>query len=93
MPKNHDDVAELLVYIDQVLSSSGTAKVYVRCCGGVGRTGTIIGCYDVHKGCVFTEALSRLKKAFKQCPKSEKRRTPETLEQETSYQITSIVID
>lgn len=82
VPENHDDVAELLVYIDQVLSSSGTAKVYVHCWGGVGRTGTIIGCYYVHKGCVFTEALSRLKKAFKQCPKSERRRTPETLEQE-----------
>ena len=82
VPENHDDVAALLVYIDKVLSSSEASKVYVHCWGGVGRTGTIIGCYYVYKGCDFVSALVRLRESFKQCPKSERRKTPETLEQE-----------
>ena len=51
MAENHADVTDLLVYIDEVLSSSEAAKVYVHCWGWVGRTRTIIGCYYVHKGC------------------------------------------
>ena len=82
VPENHDDVAALLVYIDKVLSSSEASKVYVHCWGGVGRTGTIIGCYYVYKGFDFVSALVRLRESFKQCPKSERRKTPETLEQE-----------
>lgn len=93
VPENHDDVAELLVYIDQVLSSSEASKVYVHCWGGVGRTGTIIGCYYVHKGCDFVSALVRLRESFKQCPKSERRKTPETLEQEKFISVYADSID
>lgn len=82
VPESHDAVTDLLVYIDHVLSSSEASKVYVHCWGGVGRTGTIIGCYYVHKGCDFVSALVRLRESFKQCPKSERRKSPETLEQE-----------
>ncbi|MBO5815487.1 MAG: dual specificity protein phosphatase family protein [Bacteroidales bacterium] len=82
VPESHDDVTDLLVYIDQVLSSSEASKVYVHCWGGVGRTGTIIGCYYVHKGYGFVSALGRLRESFKQCPKSERSNSPETLEQE-----------
>lgn len=92
VPENHADVAELLMYIDQVLSSEAS-KVYVHCWGGVGRTGTIIGCYYVHKGCDFVSALVRLRESFKQCPKSERRKTPETLEQEKFISVYADSID
>lgn len=82
VPKNLGEVDTLMSYIDDVLSSSPDAKVYVHCWGGVGRTGTIIGCYYVHKGCDSVSALVKLRENFKQCPKSERRKTPETLKQE-----------
>lgn len=56
--------------------------LYVHCWGGVGRTGTVIGCYLVRQGLTGTEALERIAELW-EC--MEKRhwtpRSPETDEQ------------
>lgn len=82
VPNSYEQMQDIIDYIDEALNSSPNAKAYVHCWGGVGRTGTVVGCYYVHKGCDFVSALVRLRESFKQCPKSERRKTPETLEQE-----------
>ena len=57
--------------------------VYVHCWGGVGRTGTIIGCWLARHYEPGQAALDRLKELWQENPKSKQgRRSPETNEQE-----------
>ncbi len=56
--------------------------VYVHCWGGVGRTGLIIGCWLARHGNRGEKALSKLRELWKQCPKSARRKSPETADQE-----------
>jgi hypothetical protein len=57
--------------------------VYLHCRGGVGRTGTIVGCHLVRKfGIPGEQALTELDRLWKQCAKSKRRRhVPEQPEQ------------
>lgn len=55
--------------------------VYVHCWGGVGRTGVIVGCWLVRHGLEPEAAVERLAELWKQCPKSTKRKSPETQKQ------------
>ena len=56
--------------------------MYIHCWGGVGRTGTIVGCLLSHQHTYdYRETMDALKKAFSDCPKSAYRETPETKEQ------------
>jgi len=55
--------------------------VYVHCWGGVGRTGTIVGCWLARRGYEGHAALSTLQELWRQCPKSVHRNSPETEEQ------------
>jgi ADP-ribosyl-[dinitrogen reductase] hydrolase len=55
----------------------------VHCWGGVGRTGTVVGCHLVRSGLSGDEALARVATLFKSMEKSSRRhRSPETDEQE-----------
>lgn len=81
VPNECKSVYELMAYIDSVLANPDN-KIYIHCWGGVGRTGVIVGCYYVYNGESYKDALSHLRENFNQCPKSQRRRTPETLEQE-----------
>ena len=58
--------------------------VYVHCWGGVGRTGTIIGCWLARHHEPGQAALDRLKELWSENPKSRRLgiRSPETSEQE-----------
>ena len=57
-------------------------KIYLHCWGGIGRTGTTVGCYLVRRGRTGDEALRQLAKWWKTVPKSQVHmRSPETLEQ------------
>lgn len=66
--------------IDGHLAAGRT--VYVHCWGGVGRTGTIIGCWLARRHEPGQAALDRLKELWLENPKSKQgRRSPETNEQ------------
>ncbi|MGZ9165735.1 MAG: protein-tyrosine phosphatase family protein [Anaerolineales bacterium] len=57
-------------------------KMYLHCWGGIGRTGTTVGCYLVRHGRTGEEALKQLAKWWKKVPKSYYHpRSPETQEQ------------
>jgi hypothetical protein len=57
--------------------------VYVHCWGGIGRTGTTVGCFLVDSGLSGPEALRRLTELWQVVQKRwRKPRTPETREQE-----------
>jgi len=57
-------------------------KIYLHCWGGIGRTGTTVGCYLVRRGKTGDEALQQLAKWWQTVPKSQiHQRSPETREQ------------
>lgn len=57
-------------------------KVYLHCWGGIGRTGTTVGCYLVRRGRSGEEALRQLAEWWRSVPKSQIHlRSPETQEQ------------
>jgi protein-tyrosine phosphatase len=57
-------------------------KIYLHCWGGIGRTGTTVGCYLVRHGRTGEEALRQLAEWWKKVPKSRIHiHSPETHEQ------------
>jgi protein-tyrosine phosphatase len=54
--------------------------VYVHCWGGVGRTGTVIGCWLVEQGLSGAAAIDRIAELRKNTPDGSKR-SPQTDEQ------------
>lgn len=56
--------------------------VYLHCWGGVGRTGTIVGCWLARHGQGGQAALDCLAALWRECPKSVYRRAPENTQQE-----------
>lgn len=82
IPVSIESVKELIGQIQGILNESDRNKVYIHCWGGVGRTGTIVGCLLSHQhNYDIEETMNALKKAFSDCPKSAYRHTPETQEQ------------
>lgn len=56
--------------------------VYLHCWGGVGRTGTLVGCWLARHGCPGNAALARLRELWSACPKSAWTDSPEKLSQQ-----------
>lgn len=79
-------VKTMVAILDQIdLALQDGRKVYVHCWGGIGRTGTTIGCYLVRHGHTGQQALARLGEWWKDVPKSRLwSHSPET-EQQTQY--------
>lgn len=50
---SHEEMRTILATIDQTLAEG--RPVYLHCWGGHGRTGTVAGCYLVHRGLVSAE--------------------------------------
>ncbi len=70
----------ILDSIDAALNSGH--KVYLHCWGGVGRTGTTIGCYLIRHGMEPEQALDQLGAWWQTIPKRVfHQRSPETEEQ------------
>lgn len=57
--------------LDEIDSSLAAGrKVYVHCWGGIGRTGTTVGCYLIRHGLTGQQALAQLAEWWKDVPKS-----------------------
>ena len=82
IPASIESVKDLIGQIQGILNESDRNKVYIHCWGGVGRTGTIVGCLLSHQHDFdYEKTMGALKKAFSDCPKSAYRHTPETQKQ------------
>jgi hypothetical protein len=58
-------------------------KIYLHCYGGIGRTGTTVGCYLVRHGLTGSEAIQQLAGWWQNVPKSARYpHSPETVQQE-----------
>ncbi len=79
IPDSAELTKNILDTIDNSISRGHV--VYVHCWGGVGRTGTIIGCWLARHGRQGAAALDALQELWEQCPKSAHRPSPETAEQ------------
>jgi len=71
------DMRQTLDALDMALAQG--RNVYLHCWGGVGRTGTTVGCYLVRHGLTGADALSQLAAWWRTVPKSHTfPRSPET---------------
>ena len=71
---------DILSVLDGALNEG--RNVYVHCWGGIGRTGTTVGCYLVRHGMTGDEALAQLARWWATDPRRVTfRRTPETDDQ------------
>jgi hypothetical protein len=73
-----DQMAKMLDRIDQALTEGHT--IYVHCYGGIGRTGTVIGCWLVRHGLTGRQAMAKIG-AWRRGTPDGWRRSPETDEQ------------
>jgi hypothetical protein len=77
----HSEMAGILDAIDDALAAGHV--VYVHCWGGVGRTGTVVGCYLARRGLNGDDALRQLAQWWTVMEKRGRHpRSPETPEQE-----------
>ncbi len=80
VPRDPGEMTAILDEIDRRIDQGGT--VYVHCWGGIGRTGTVVGCYLVRQGLTGKSALSQLARLWPQMTKSAwYQTTPQTPEQ------------
>ncbi len=81
VPNSEEEMTRILDTIDAELEAGET--IYVHCFGGIGRTGTVIGCWLARHPGIAGEgsALERLGELFAQSSKSVYARSPETPEQ------------
>lgn len=76
----HKQMNSILEAIDSALQAG--RKIYVHCWGGIGRTGTTVGCYLVRQGRTGAEALNQLAAWWRGVPKSRYHpHSPETVQQ------------
>ena len=71
-------MTSILETIDGVLAAG--RAVYVHCYGGIGRTGTVVGCFLARHGMAGAEALEQIARWRERTPDGWKR-SPETDEQ------------
>jgi len=65
----------ILDYIDDEVAEG--RKTYIHCWGGVGRTGTTVGCYLVRHGQSYEEALATVARLFATMTERKTSRFPE----------------
>jgi len=64
-----EKMLKILNTLDKALQAH--QKIYLHCWGGIGRTGTTVGCYLVRRGKTGKEALQQLAEWWKTVPKSQ----------------------
>lgn len=82
VPMEPGSMEAILEAIDEALAARRTP--YLHCWGGIGRTGTVVGCHLVRYGHHPEEALGLVRELAQGMPRvgPRKRRSPETEEQE-----------
>ncbi|MFC7411855.1 protein-tyrosine phosphatase family protein [Hydrogenophaga atypica] len=80
VPKHPAQMQAVLRQIDQWLLQR--RRVYVHCWGGVGRTGTVVGCHLVNNGFNGEAALAHLRLLWSRMSADKRRRKPESPETE-----------
>jgi hypothetical protein len=82
VPASLEEAQQITETIHNILKEDEMNRVYIHCHGGVGRTGTIVGClYSEASGRSYDEIMYALETVFADCPKSAYRTIPETEEQ------------
>jgi len=76
VPDKRETTIAVLDAIDSALAMG--KGVYIHCWGGVGRTGTMVGCWLARHGLAGDAALAKLEELWGRCPKSRFRKSPET---------------
>lgn len=76
VPDSAEHTAAILDTIDRESANGGV--VYVHCWGGIGRTGTIVGCWLVRHGMTGDEALTRVAELWATRPDSSWSMSPQT---------------
>ena len=80
LPRSPEFMTAILDKIDQAIDGGHT--VYVHCWGGVGRTGTLVGCHLVRRGMSGDQALAEIARHWQTVEKRTRHaRSPETPEQ------------
>ena len=80
VPQSPEQMRLILDAIDDALDEGKT--VYVHCWGGVGRTGTVVGCWFVRHGQSGDEALRTIAERWRHMQKADRAPcSPETWEQ------------
>ncbi|MDX1664447.1 MAG: protein-tyrosine phosphatase family protein [Candidatus Promineifilaceae bacterium] len=81
VPERREEMVAILDAIHEALSAGHV--VYVHCWGGVGRTGTVVGCHLVRGGMSGDDALAQIARWWQTVGKRQRQpRSPETHEQE-----------
>ena len=70
------EMTAILNAIDAAMEAGRT--VYLHCWGGIGRTGTVVGCYLVRHGLDGAAALKRVAELFAVMPKAIYHQSPQT---------------
>lgn len=68
LPHSDGFMAEVLDAIDAAIAAG--KRIYVHCRAGVGRTGTVMGCYLIRRGLQSEVALDRLEQLWQQSARS-----------------------
>ena len=77
LPRSPEQTAGILDAIDEALDDG--KNVYVHCWGGIGRTGTVVGCWLVRHGRTGDEALAEIAQRWQGMEKRHRhRRSPQT---------------
>ena len=80
VPRSRQQTAGILDAIDEALDDG--RNVYVHCWGGIGRTGTVVGCWLVRHGRTGDEALAEIAERWQGMEKRYRQpRSPQTARQ------------
>ena len=68
LPARREHMIEIQACLDHALRAG--RLTYVHCRAGIGRTGTVVGCFLVERGMAGIDALDELNRVWQQCKRS-----------------------